>query len=124
MLITASSIGMLALQAVLCVWLTVKYSLTGTAASTLIAAGMGMLLTGAFTAKIFGVFWQKKHTLLLLLNMAVYVVYLLLFRNIQISGFFILVAICAVAYLIPAVVGAGTSGYLKKVSTFMAGKKK
>jgi len=118
------SIGMLALEVILCPVLTRCFSIAGTAIATLLTAGVGMVISGGYAWKIFGSFFTKKHTLLLLVNMAVYAVYLLLFRNVKIPGFLVLVAVCAVAYLIPAVAGAGASGYLKKISTFISGKKK
>ena len=115
MLITVNSLGMLVLQAVLCIILTMKYSLTGTAVATFIAAGIGMLVSGTATGKIFGCFWTKKHTLLLLMNLTAYAFYLLLFRNMQTGNFFLLVGICGVCYLIPTGIGVAFTGMLKNI---------
>ena len=115
MLITVNSLGMLILQAVLCVVLTMKYSLTGTAVATFLAAGVGMIVSGIATGKIFGMFWQKKHTLLLLMNLAAYAIYLVIFRNVRITNFFLLVGICGVCYLIPAGIGVLRTGMLKNL---------
>lgn len=101
-LLMGISIGMLLVQAVLCVILTERYSLTGTAASTLIAAGLGMVVSAVATVKKFGMFWQKKHTLLLVINLAAYVLFLYGFRSIQIHNFFLLVGLCGICYLIVA----------------------
>ena len=115
MLITINSLGMLVLQAVLCVLLTMKYSLTGTAVATLITAGIGMLVSGVATGKVFGCFWTKKHTLLLLVNMTAYVGFFILFRSLQISNFFLLVGLCAVCYILMAGFGTGFLGMLKNL---------
>ncbi len=101
-LLAGLSIGMLAVQAVLCVILTKQYSLTGTAAATWIAAGGGMLVSGVCVVRIFGTFWQKKHTLLLAGNAAAYVSLLIFFRKVQIGNFFVLAGLCGVFYLILA----------------------
>ncbi len=96
--IAGLSVGMLVLEVVLCPFLTRHFSLTGTAAATFAAAGLGMLISAFHTKKVFGLFWQKKHTLLLLGNLAAYVVFTLLFRYVEIRNFFVLVGICGVCY--------------------------
>lgn len=115
LLIAVNSTGMLILQAVLCVALTIGFSLTGTAVATLIAAAVGMFVSGTATKRVFGNFWQKKHTLLLMMNLAAYALYLFLFRSIQLTSFLLLVLLCGIAYLLPAGIGACLMGMHKKL---------
>ena len=114
-LIAALSVGMLLLQALLCVILTERYSLTGTAAATLIATAAGMFVSAAAVCRIFGAFWHKKHTLLLGINLAAYAVLLFAFRHAQIGNFFVLVALCGICYLLLAAVGAGLTGIWREL---------
>lgn len=109
------SVGMLAGQGILCVVLTERWSLTGTAAATFIVTAAGMLICGAAVWKVFGRFWQKKHTLLLLVNMAVYVVLLYGFRAVQINNFFVLAGICAALYVPLAGLAVIKTGLLKNL---------
>ena len=114
-LIAVISVGMLLLQALLCVILTKQYSLTGTAAATLIATAVGMFISAAAVFRIFGMFWQKKHTLLFGINAAAYVVMLFAFRHAQIGNFFVLVILCGLCYVPLAAAGAGLSGIWKEL---------
>lgn len=114
-LISIISVGMLSLQAVLCVVLTERYSLTGTAAATLIATGLGMLISAASVYQIFGSFWQKKHTLLLGINTAAYVALLFTFRSVGIDHFLILVVLCGICYFLLVGAGAWLSGIWRKL---------
>ena len=109
------SVGMLASQALLCVVFTQRWSLTGTAAATLLVTAVGMFVCGAAVRRIFGSFWQKKHTLLLAVNMAVYAVILYIFRTVQIDHFLILTGICALIYVPLAVFGAVRTGILSSL---------
>lgn len=104
-LIGTVSVGMLVLQAALCVILTEWLSLTGTALATWIAAGLGMLVSGAAAARLFGAFWQKKHTLLLGINAAAYAGMLAAFRHAEIGSFFVLAGLCMVCYVALAGIG-------------------
>lgn len=115
-LITGNSVVVLLLQIFLCVVLTKGFSLTGTAAATFLAAGIGMLVSGLASAKVFGNFWQKKHTLLLMMNLAAYALYLCFFRSMQITNFFLLVLLCGICYLLPAGIGALACGLHKTVN--------
>ena len=114
-LIAALSVGMLLVQAILCVILTERYSLTGTAAATLIATAAGMIVSAAAVCRIFGAFWQKKHTLLLGINLAAYAVLLFAFRHVQIGNFFVLIALCGICYLLLAAAGAGLTGIWREL---------
>lgn len=107
------SLGLLVCEGALCPAMTRWFSLTGTAAATLIAAGIGMLVSGAATGKIFGNFWTKKHTLLLLMNIAAYALLLFFFRSIRLESFFLLILLCGIGYLIPAGIGVALTGMLK-----------
>lgn len=100
--IAGLSVGMLLMEIVLCPVLTRYFSLTGTAAATFITAGTGMLVSAFHTKQTFGMFWQKKHTLLLVINLAAYVLFLYGFRSIQIHNFFLLAGLCGIGYLIVA----------------------
>lgn len=93
------SAGMLVLEIILCPMLTSVLSLTGTALATFVTAGAGMLVSAYFTASVYGNFWQKKHTQVLLMNLAAYALFFVLFRYLQFTNFFILVAVCGVCYL-------------------------
>ncbi len=117
-LIGGISLGMLAIQTVLCVILTEMYSLTGTAMATLIATGLGMIISGAATGKLFGRFWQKKHTLLLGINLAAYVLILFGMRIVQVGNFFLLVLLCGVLYIVLASLGAVCLGLHRKLPLF------
>ncbi len=112
--LTILSVGMLAGQAVLCVILTEYFSLTGTAFATWIAAGIGMLVSAVLVGKIFGLFWQKKHTLLLGVNGAAYGILLAAFRHVEIGNFLILVGLCAVCYVILAGFAAYRLGFIAR----------
>ena len=109
------SVGMLILQAVLCVIFTNLWSLTGTAAATFLAAGIGMLLSGSRVISIFGSFWQKKHTLLLCGNLAAYAFMLIFFLKMTVGSFFMLVLFCGLWYLLLAGFGAALLGIPKKL---------
>lgn len=114
-LIGGISVGMLAVQTFLCVILTEMYSLTGTAMATLIATGLGMIVSGAATGKLFGRFWQKKHTLLLGINLAAYALMLIGMRALQIGNFFLLVLLCGVIYVVLAALGAVCLGLHRRL---------
>ena len=101
-IIVGVSLGMLTVQAVLCVILTIHYSLTGTALATWVSAGLGMFISAAAVRKIFGAIWRKEHSLLLGVNVIVYGGLLALFRHIYIGNFFFLVGICFICYSIMA----------------------
>lgn len=109
------SVGLLVCESALCPAMTRWFSLTGTAVATCVTAALGMLLSGFYTGKVFGNFWQKKHTLLLLMNIAAYALYLFFFRSMQLESFFLLVLLCGICYLIPAGIGAASMGMLKKL---------
>lgn len=104
------SAGMLALEIILCPMLTSVLSLTGTAFATFVTAGAGMLVSAYFTASVYGNFWQKKHTQVLLMNLAAYALFFVLFRYLQFTNFFILVAACGVCYLPVAAVNIWRTG--------------
>lgn len=112
--ITAVSVGMLVIEILLCPVLTRYFSLTGTAAATFLTAGLGMMISAVYTGRTFGMFWQKKHTLLLGINIAAYVVFLFAFRHAEIGNFFVLVIVCGICYLLPAA-AAGISGIWKEL---------
>lgn len=114
--IACISAGLLCAEGILCPFMTRCFSLTGTAGATCIAAAAGMLASGMSAARVFGNFWQKKHTLLLMMNLAAYALYFFLFRSMQITNFFLLVLLGTVAYLLPAGVGAFLLGMHKKRS--------
>lgn len=104
------SAGMLVLEIILCPMLTSVLSLTGTALATFVTAGAGMLVSAYFTASVYGNFWQKKHTQVLLMNLAAYALFFVLFRYLQFTNFFILVAFCGVCYLPVAAVNIWRTG--------------
>ncbi len=104
------SAGMLVLEIILCPMLTSVLSLTGTALATFVTAGAGMLVSAYFTASVYGNFWQKKHTQVLLMNLAAYALFFVLFRYLQFTNFFILVAVCGVCYLPVAAVNIWRTG--------------
>lgn len=104
------SAGMLVLEIILCPMLTSVLSLTGTALATFVTAGAGMLVSAYFTASVYGNFWQKKHTQVLLMNLAAYALFFVLFRYLQFANFFILVAVCGVCYLPVAAVNIWRTG--------------
>ena len=104
------SAGMLVLEIILCPMLTSVLSLTGTALATFVTAGTGMLVSAYFTASVYGNFWQKKHTQVLLMNLAAYALFFVLFRYLQFTNFFILVAACGVCYLPVAAVNIWRTG--------------
>ena len=104
------SAGMLVLEIILCPMLTSVLSLTGTAFATFVTAGAGMLVSAYFTASVYGNFWQKKHTQVLLMNLAAYALFFVLFRYLQFTNFFILVAFCGVCYLPVAAVNIWRTG--------------
>lgn len=104
------SAGMLVLEIIFCPMLTSVLSLTGTALATFVTAGTGMLVSAYFTASVYGNFWQKKHTQVLLMNLAAYALFFVLFRYLQFANFFILVAVCGVCYLPVAAVNIWRTG--------------
>lgn len=104
------SAGMLVLEIIFCPMLTSVLSLTGTALATFVTAGTGMLVSAYFTASVYGNFWQKKHTQVLLMNLAAYALFFVLFRYLQFTNFFILVAACGVCYLPVAAVNIWRTG--------------
>lgn len=104
------SAGMLVMEIILCPLLTSVLSLTGTALATFVTAGAGMLVSAYFTASVYGNFWQKKHTQVLLMNLAAYALFFILFRYLQVTNFFVLVAVCAVCYLPVAAVNIWRTG--------------
>ncbi|MDD7147743.1 MAG: oligosaccharide flippase family protein [Lachnospiraceae bacterium] len=104
------SAGMLVMEIILCPLLTSVLSLTGTALATFVTAGAGMLVSAYFTASVYGNFWQKKHTQVLLMNLAAYALFFVLFRYLQFANFFILVAVCGVCYLPVAAVNIWRTG--------------
>lgn len=104
------SAGMLVLEIIFCPMLTSVLSLTGTALATFVTAGTGMLVSAYFTASVYGNFWQKKHTQVLLMNLAAYALFFVLFRYLQFTSFFILVAVCGVCYLPVAAVNIWRTG--------------
>lgn len=115
LLITGNSVGMLIIQVVLCPILTKYYSLTGTAIATLVATGVGMLVSGVVTGRVFGNFWQKKHTLLLIINGAAYVGYAVFFRRVSLTSFLVLILLCGICYVLSAGIGAIAAGLHKKL---------
>lgn len=117
------SAGLLAAEVILCPAMTRWFSLTGTAAATFAAAGIGMLISGAASAKVFGNFWQKKHTLLLVINLAAYAVYFIMFRRLQITNFFLLILLCGICYLLPAGAGCVLCGLHKTFFAAVSRKK-
>lgn len=104
------SAGMLVLEIIFCPMLTSVLSLTGTALATFVTAGTGMLVSAYFTSSVYGNFWQKKHTQVLLMNLAAYALFFVLFRYLQFTNFFILVAACGVCYLPVAAVNIWRTG--------------
>jgi len=92
------SVGMLVLELLLCPALTGPLSLTGTAMATFFTAGAGMVASFLHTKKIYGPFWQKKHTLLVVVNGAAYGLMLFGFRSIRLHSFVGLVLLCALCY--------------------------
>lgn len=92
------SVGMLTVELILCPVFTEHFSLTGTAAATFLTSGLGMLVAAAGVKRIFGMFWHKKHTLLLIWNLAAYVVCFVLFRCLPVCSFFPLAVLCAACY--------------------------
>lgn len=116
------SVGMLAAEGILCPVLTKHFSLTGTALATCITAAAGMLSAGICVGSVFGNFWQKKHTLLLILNGAAYAGYAVFFRRIPITNFFILILLCGICYMLSAGIGGAITGLHKKLP-FLQGRK-
>lgn len=110
------SAGMLVLEIILCPMLTSVLSLTGTALATFVTAGAGMLVSAYFTASVYGNFWQKKHTQVLLMNLAAYALFFVLFRYLQFTNFFVLVAVCAVCYLPVVAINIWRTGLRRPVS--------
>lgn len=110
------SAGMLILEVVLCPLFTSVLSLTGTALATFVTAGAGMLVSAYFTVRVYGNFWQKKHTQVFLMNLAAYALFVALFHYLQFTNFFILVAVCGVCYLPTAAVNIWRTGLRFPVS--------
>ncbi len=108
------SVGMFVTELILCPVFTGYFSLTGTAAATFLTAGAGMLVSAAGVKRIFGMFWQKKHTLLLLWNLAAYVGYFFIFRCLSDCSFFFLAGLCAVCYVALAGTAVFRLGLLKQ----------
>ncbi len=104
------SAGMLMMEILLCPLLTSVLSLTGTALATFITAGAGMLISAYFTVRVYGGFWQKKHTQVLLVNLAAYVLFFVLFHYVQFTNFFVLVAVCGICYIPTAAVNIRRTG--------------
>lgn len=104
------SAGMLILEVILCPLFTSVLSLTGTALATFVTAGAGMLVSAYFTVRVYGNFWQKKHTQVFLMNLAAYALFFVLFRYLQFTNFFILVAVCGAYYLPLAAVNIWSTG--------------
>lgn len=109
-----ASLLMVCLQFVLCPILSMRYSLSGTAFATLLAAFAGMLVTGYYTVKIFGTFLTKGHVILLMINALCFVGGYVFFHCYTVSNFLELVLICAGIYLPQVLVGAWLSGLLAK----------
>ncbi len=120
--IAGLSVGMLLMELMLCPVLTRYASLTGTAAATFLTAGAGMLISAAYTGKVFGAFWTKKHTLLLAGNLAAYVLMFFAFRRITIKNFFLLAGLCALCYLLLAAFAALCLGLVGRLLELLSSK--
>lgn len=113
--IACLSVGMLVAEGILCPLLTERFSLTGTALATCITAAAGMILAGVCVVLVFGNFWQKKHTLLLIINGAAYVGYAVFFRRVSLTNFLVLILLCGACYVLSAGTGAIAAGLHKKL---------
>ncbi len=107
------SVFMLAIEMLRCPLLTGCFSLTGTAAATFLTAGAGMLISAVYTKRVFGTFWQKKHTLVLAGNLVAYALMLYAFRSLRIESFFVLVLLCGVCYALLAGIAVIRLGLMK-----------